>query len=72
MVPSPLLLMATSVLDREVFNVEQEAEWRAHLAMLSDDELGALTPDAICGGMRDRIARLTRAYQEEVAKRADK
>ena len=69
---SSLLLLATSVLDREIFNAEQESEWRSHLAILSDAELDALSVDAICGGLRDRIDRLTRAYREEVADRRRK
>jgi len=69
MVPGALNLRAASVLDQELFNDEQEDQWRAHFAELSDEELSALNPEAICAGLRDRIARLTRAYQDEVKKR---
>ena len=47
MVPGALNLWATSVLDREIFNPEIEAEWRTHLQALSSEELRALTPEKI-------------------------
>jgi len=72
MVPGALNLQATSVLDREIFNSGLEAEWRTHLAALSNRELRALNPDVICGGLRDRIERLTKAYNDEVAGRREK
>jgi predicted RNase H-like HicB family nuclease len=43
------------VLDREIFNPEVEAEWAAHFQALSDEELHALSPEAICAGLQDRI-----------------
>jgi hypothetical protein len=70
MVPEPLHLKAMSVLDLEIFNPELEADWRAHLAGLSDDELRALSPNAITAGMRDRAERLSRAFREELASRS--
>jgi len=69
MVPSAFNLKAYAVLDRDVFNEGREASWRAHLEELTDDELRALTPDILCAGLADGIARLTRAYQEEVERR---
>ena len=69
MVPGALNLQAASVLDKAIFNSELEAEWRAHFAALSDKELRALNPDVICGGLKDRIERLTRAYKDEIARR---
>ena len=47
-----------------------EAEWRSHFEALTDAQLRALTPDVICAGLADRIARLKRAYNEELARRA--
>ena len=72
MVPGALALPATSVLDRDVFNARQEADWRAHLEALSDRELAALDPGVICAGLLDRVARLKRAYHEEAARRQNR
>jgi hypothetical protein len=69
MVPGALNLQATSVLDEEIFNSGLEAEWKSHLAALSDNDLRALNPDVICAGLRDRIERLSRAYNDEVKRR---
>jgi hypothetical protein len=70
MVPGALNLIATSILDKEVFNPQLEADWRTHFEELSDEELRALHPDVICAGLVDRIARLKRAYTDELARRA--
>ena len=72
LVPEPLNLKALSVLDREIFNPEQEADWRAHFAALSDQELAQLTPDVICAGLLDRAERLKRAFNDEIARRISK
>jgi hypothetical protein len=56
------------VLDLELFNADVESEWVAHFQALSDDELNALSPDVICAGLRDRIARLERAYAAEMVR----
>jgi len=69
MVPGALNLTAASILDREVFNPQTEADWRTHFASMTDRELGALNPDVICAGLFDRIARLRRAYNDEVSRR---
>lgn len=69
MVPAPLTLKATSILDKEVFNPQLEADWRIHLESLTDTELAALNPDVICAGLFDRIARLKRVYNDEVSRR---
>ena len=71
MVPGALNLRAASVLDKEIFNAGLEAEWRAHFEALSDQELRELNPDVICAGLRDRIERLTRAYNDEIARRIE-
>ena len=69
MVPLASTLHAASVLDRDIFNEEQEAEWRANFEALSDDELLALNPDILCAGLLDRIARLKKAFEEEIERR---
>jgi hypothetical protein len=69
MVPASLTLKATSILDKEIFNPQLEADWRIHLESLTDTELAALNPDVICAGLFDRIGRLKRAYNDEVSRR---
>jgi hypothetical protein len=69
MVPGALNLEAASVLDKEIFNAEIEAEWRAHFAVLTDEELIGVNQDVLFGGLLDRIERVRRAYDEEVARR---
>jgi hypothetical protein len=69
MVPGAVNLKAASILDKEVFNQQLEADWRTHFASMSDRELGALNPDVICAGLVDRIARLKRAYNDEISRR---
>ena len=69
LVPGPLSMKAGAILEKEIFNPELEESWRAHFTAISDDELRALKPDVICAGMRDRIERLTRLYNQEVARR---
>ena len=69
MVPGALNLKATSILDKELFNPQLEADWRIHFASMTDRELGALNPDVICAGLVDRVARLRRAYNDEISRR---
>jgi hypothetical protein len=69
MVPGPLTLKATSILDKEIFNPQIEADWRIHLESLTDKELAALNPDVICAGLFDRIVRLKRSYNDEISRR---
>ena len=69
MVPGALNLEAVSILDQEIFNPQLEADWRAHFESLTDRELAALQPEAICAGLLDRIARLKKAYNDEVSRR---
>ena len=69
MVPGNLNLHAVSVLERDIFNAEFEAEWKGHLETLSDEELRAMTPRSAFCGLFDRIERVTRAYDEEIARR---
>ena len=69
LVPASLNLKAISVLDKEIFNADLEADWRAHFAELSDEELRALNPEIICAGLLDRVERLKCAYTDEIARR---
>ncbi len=69
MVPGALNLHATSVLDRDLFNADQEENWRTHLEALSDEELAKLSPQVFCAGLLDRAARLKKAYEDEVTRR---
>jgi hypothetical protein len=69
MVPVPLALHAMSVLDTAIFNAEHEAELRASLEMLSDNDLRKLKPEILCAGLLDRVARLKKAYEDELERR---
>ncbi|MEI9972735.1 MAG: hypothetical protein WDO73_12155 [Ignavibacteriota bacterium] len=69
LVPGKLMHRATSVLDRDIFNAQFEAEFRAHLEMLSDEELGVMEPEYAFCGLYDRLDRINRAYSEELERR---
>ena len=69
MVPGKLIHRAASVIDRDIFNAEFEAQWRTHLEMLSDEELGVMEPEYAFCGLYDRIERINRAYEEELERR---
>ena len=69
MVPGTLNLHAASVLDRDIFNAEFEAEWKTHLEMVSDEELREMTPRSAFCGLFDRVDRVTKAYDREIARR---
>ena len=69
MVPIGLTLHASSILDRDLFNEEHEAEWQTQLTVYSDKDLLALDPDIFCAGPLDRAARMKKVYAEEMAKR---
>jgi hypothetical protein len=69
MAPLALALHAAGVLDRDLLNEEYEAEWRAHLKMLSDKNLSMLNPEIFCAGLLDRLTRIKKAYAEEIAAR---
>ena len=61
MVPGNLNQRATSILERDIFNPEFEAEWKTHLEMLSDEErlpfISVLT-DPTTGGVTASFAML--------------
>ena len=69
MVPGASIMHATSIVDRDLLNIEYEAEWRRHLESLSDSELLTLDPEVFCAGMLDRAARLTKSYADEMERR---
>ena len=72
MVPGALNMHATSVIEREIFNPQSEADWRTHLEGLLDEELSVLKPEVFCAALLDKAARLKRAYQDEIARRKSK
>jgi hypothetical protein len=69
MVPGNLTFRAASVLECEISNPEFEAGWKTHLEALSDDELREMTPEVAFCGLFDRIERVNRVYDEEIARR---
>jgi hypothetical protein len=69
LVPGKLIHRAASVLDRDLFNQQFESELRTHLEMLSDDELRVMEPRYAFCGLYDRLERINRAYDEELARR---
>jgi hypothetical protein len=69
MVPAPWLLLALSVLDKEMFNERQESDWRAHLEELSDEDFATIHVEDLTAGMLDRVERLKRVYADELARR---
>jgi hypothetical protein len=69
MVPGNLNLRAASVLDRDIFNQEYEDEWKTLLETLSDEELSEMKPEVVFCGLFDRVERVTKAYDEELARR---
>ena len=72
MVPGNLNQRATSILERDIFNADFEAEWKTHLEMLSDEELRSMDPKVAFCGLFDRVERVTRAFDEEIARRQSK
>jgi hypothetical protein len=69
MVPGKLEWRAMSVLERDFSNADFEAAWRMHLKGCSDGELAGMHPQYTFCGLFDRIDRVTRAYDEEMARR---
>jgi len=69
MVPGNLNLRATGILQCDVENVEFESWWKALLAAQSDEDLRAMKPEVALCGLYDRIERVNRVYDEEMARR---
>ena len=55
--------------DRDILNEEFEAEWKTLLETLSDEDLRGMKPEIAFCGLFDRVERVTRAYEEEMARR---
>jgi hypothetical protein len=72
LVPGNLGLRAGSVLDRDIFNPDFDARWKAHLQTLSDEEVRAMAPRVVFCGLFDRVERTTRTYDEELTRRGIK
>ncbi|MGP0076266.1 MAG: hypothetical protein ACLPWF_30485 [Bryobacteraceae bacterium] len=70
MVPAASLLHALSVLDKEMFNPRQEAEWRAHFETMSDEDFRTIKIEDLTAGMLDRAERLKNAFREEQVRRS--
>ncbi len=68
-VPGKLNLRATSVIECAIQNPEFEDEWKTHLEALSDADLREMNPEITYAGLMDRIERVTRVYNEELARR---
>lgn len=69
LVPPGQHLLALSILDRDYFNPITEETWKNHFAVLSDQELLDIDADVLVAGMKDRVERLVRAYEDELLKR---
>jgi hypothetical protein len=69
LVPGKMNLRAASVLERDIFNAEFEAGWKMRLEECSDEELREMNPQAAFCGLFDRIARVNKAYDAEIARR---
>jgi hypothetical protein len=69
MVPGNLVMVARSVLDKELFNTEVEEVWKSYFENLSDEELREADTKQLFCGLLDRLERLTSAYDEEKARR---
>ena len=69
MVPGHLILQAVSVLDKEVFNPQNDDRLSTYFETLSDDELRELDTEILVAGWLDRIDRLKKAYRKELAQR---
>ena len=69
LVPGKLNLRAASVIERDIDNASFEETWRSHLGVLSDEELRAARPEFVFCGLFDKVARVKRLYEDEIAQR---
>jgi hypothetical protein len=69
MVPGNLGLLAHEILDKKLYNLDVEAEWKTYFETLSDEELRDADTKQLFCGLLDRIERVTRAYNEEKSRR---
>jgi hypothetical protein len=72
MVPGKFNMRAASVLERDIFNAEFEAQWKTLLETFSDEELRAMAPRMVFCGLFDRIERANRSYDAELERRGVK
>lgn len=68
-VPARFTYHAMAVLDKEIFNVQFETEYRTHFELLSDEELKELQPQALVAGLVDRVERIKKVFREERSRR---
>jgi hypothetical protein len=69
LVPGNFNLRATSILERDILNSDVESGWRTLLETLPDDELREMKPEVAFCGLFDKVERVTRVYEEEIARR---
>jgi hypothetical protein len=69
MAPANLNLRAMNTLERDLSNQEFETVWKTYLEALSDSELLAVSPEIVLCGLFDRIERVTKTFEEEIARR---
>jgi hypothetical protein len=69
LVPGHLGTHAMSIIERDILNEDFADGWRTQLETLTDKELRAMTPQVAFCGLFDRVERVTRAYDEELARR---
>ena len=69
MVPGKFSFRAAGVFSKAIYNAEVEANWKAHLEALSDKELAEMNLREDFCGLFDQIERVTRVYNEELARR---
>jgi hypothetical protein len=69
LVPDKCSLRAISTLERAIANPDFEEGWKAHLEACANGELPAMDPKTVFCGLFDRVERVTRAYEEEMARR---
>jgi len=68
-VPGNLNQRAMSTMERDIDNPSIEETWRVHLENLSDSELLEMNPKSSYCGLYDRIERIERVYDTELARR---
>jgi len=68
-VPGNLNQRAMSTMERDIDNPSIEETWRVHLENLSDSELLEMNPKSVYCGLYDRIERIERVYDTELARR---
>ena len=69
LVPGTFNQRAASILDRDIFNSEFEAEWKTLLETFPDEKVLEMNPRDVFCGLVDRLERVTRVYKAEMARR---